>query len=192
MAKMESNFKNMVLSLFVVTLLSSAGVGFVFEMTKEAKAATDLKKKISAIQAVVPSFDNNPLDEKYTIAAEDGSELLCYPAKKDGQLVATAVETITSKGFGGDISLIIGFLNDGTIHDVAVLDHKETPGLGDKIDIKKSKFSAQFKNQNPASFVLKVKKDGGDVDAITAATISSRAFCEAVQQAYRGFQKSKS
>ena len=82
---------------------------------------------------------------------------------------------------------MVGLLPDGTIYDTAVLTHKETPGLGDKMDKNKSKFSGQFKRKNPSTFSLKVKKDGGAVDAITAATISSRAFCDAIQRAYKAF-----
>jgi electron transport complex protein RnfG len=189
MAKLASSFKNMVLTLFIVTLLSSTGVGFVYESTKEAKAQADLAKKTKAISEVVPAFDNNPLDEQYTIDTANGKQLICYPARQGGKTVATAIETTTAKGFGGNITLIFGLDVQGAIVDIAVLDHKETPGLGDKIDKKKSSFSAQFKNKNPQTFTLKVKKDGGDVDAITAATISSRAYCDAVQQAYAAFQQ---
>ena len=77
---------------------------------------------------------------------------------------------------------MVGFLPDGTIKNISVLDIKETPGLGTKM--KEPKFLDQFVNKNPADFVLKVKKDGGDVDALTGATISSRAFSSAVQTAY--------
>ena len=79
---------------------------------------------------------------------------------------------------------MVGLLADGSISNTAVLAHKETPGLGDKMDIAKSDFPAQFIGKNPAEFKLSVTKDGGDVDAITAATISSRAFCDAVERAY--------
>ncbi len=84
---------------------------------------------------------------------------------------------------------MIGFLPDGTIKDVAVLEHKETPGLGDKMERKKSDWSLQFQGQNPATFKIAVTKDGGDVDAITASTISSRAFCDAVERAYITYMK---
>jgi len=74
-----------------------------------------------------------------------------------------------------------GFLADGTIHNVVVLNHKETPGLGTKMT--EPKFSDQFNGKDPDDFDLRVKKDGGDVDAITAATVSSRAYCDALQRA---------
>ncbi len=83
---------------------------------------------------------------------------------------------------------MVGMLDDGSISNTAVLSHKETPGLGDKMDIKKSDFPKQFEGKSPESFKLKVSKDGGDVDAITAATISSRAFCDAVKRATDTYQ----
>ena len=83
---------------------------------------------------------------------------------------------------------MVGFLPDGTINDVAVLEHEETPGLGDKMEKKKSDWSLQFQGKNPETFRLSVTKDGGDVDAITASTISSRAFCDAVTRAYENFK----
>jgi electron transport complex protein RnfG len=86
---------------------------------------------------------------------------------------------------------MVGFLKDGTINNTAVVSHKETPGLGDKMDVKKSDFPVQFEGKNPSSYKLKVTKDGGDVDAITAATITSRAFCDAVDKAYKSFEKNK-
>ena len=93
------------------------------------------------------------------------------------------------KGFSGKIEIMAGFLPSGTINNTAVVSHKETPGLGDKMDVKKSDFPIQFMGKNPATYKLAVTKDGGDVDAITAATITSRAFCDAVDRAYKAFEK---
>jgi electron transport complex protein RnfG len=84
---------------------------------------------------------------------------------------------------------MVGFLPDGTIHGIEVIAHKETPGLGDKMESGKSDFSVQFKGKNPENFKLAVVKDGGNVDAITASTISSRAYCDAVKRAYDAFIK---
>lgn len=83
---------------------------------------------------------------------------------------------------------MVGFLPDGTIHRVETLSHNETPGLGDKIDRSKSDFSVQFEGKNPRTFRLAVRKDGGDVDAITASTISSRAYADALTRAYHVFE----
>jgi electron transport complex protein RnfG len=189
MAKKESTLMNMIIALFVITFVASASLGLVYQVTKEPIAAARLAKKMEAIQNVVPEFNNQPSTEEYKIAAENGDSLTFYPAKKDGELVGTAVESNTNLGFSGEIKIMVGFLPDGTIKDVAVLEHKETPGLGDKMERKKSDWSVQFQGKNPANFKIAVKKDGGDVDAITASTISSRAFCDAVERAYKTFLK---
>jgi electron transport complex protein RnfG len=103
--------------------------------------------------------------------------------------LGTAVETFTNKGFSGEFKLMVGFSPDGTIIDIAVIKHSETPGLGDKMEIDKSDFHVQFKGQHPDSFNVAVTKDRGDVDAITASTITSRAYCDAVMRAYEAFKK---
>lgn len=188
MAKKESNLKNMLIALVVITLVASASLGGIYELTKEPIAAAKLEKKNNAIRTVIPEFDNNPTSEVYKVAV-NGDSLYFYPGRKGDEVVGTAVETFTNLGFSGEIKLMVGFLPDGTIYDVAVLEHEETPGLGDKMDRKKSDWSVQFQGKNPDTFQLAVKKDGGDVDAITASTISSRAFCDAVSRAYEEYIK---
>ena len=187
MAKTESTFRNMALSLTHIALVSSALLGFVNEFTREPIALSNLNKKLNAIRQVVPEFTNNPNDEMYMLPTGEGDSLEIYPAKKDDVIVGYAVNTYTSRGFSGNISLMAGFKADGTIINISVLEHKETPGLGTKMT--EPGFKDQFIDKNPSEFELKVKKDGGPVDAITAATISSRAFCDAVQRAYNTLQK---
>lgn len=184
----ESTFKNMVLTLLVVSLVASAALAAVYMVTLKPIELAKEKKTNDAIQKVVPAFDNNPGEEMYKIAA-DGDTLKLYPARKDGKLVGTAIETFTNKGFGGRFTLMVGLLPDGTISSIEVLGHKETPGLGDKMERSKSSFSVQFDGKNPETFKMAVKKDGGDVDAITASTITSRAFTDAVQRAYDAYKK---
>lgn len=188
MAKKESNFKNMVLTLLIISFVSSASLGFIYNITKEPIAKTLLEKKLNAIKKVVPAFNNDPNSEMYMVSLDDNSaQLEMYPAKQDTVLTGTAVKTFTMKGFSGLIELMVGIGNDGSIVDISVLNQKETPGLGTKMA--EAQFKDQFKGKNPSSYKMKVKKDGGDVDAITAATISSRAFCDAVQRAYDTYEK---
>jgi len=186
-SKRESNFVNMVVTLFIVAAVAAFALGGVYSVTKEPIALAKKAKLEAAIKAVVPAFDE--LTTQTVPVGDGGDSIILYRASKEGQVVGTAIKTYTMKGFSGRIELMVGFLNDGSIDNTAVLMHKETPGLGDKMDKSKSDFPLQFKGKNPASFKLKVKKDGGDVDAITAATISSRAFCDAVQNAYDVFEK---
>jgi Na+-translocating ferredoxin:NAD+ oxidoreductase subunit G len=186
MAKTESTFKNMVLSLTLISLGASACLGFVYQMTKEPIELSILTKKLEAIKQVVPAFDNNPNDEMYRLPTAEGDSLDIYPAKMGNDTVGYAVLTYTNKGFSGNINMMAGFKTDGTIVNITVLEHKETPGLGTKMT--EPGFKDQFMDKNPGKFKLKVKKDGGPVDAITAATISSRAFCDAVDRAYNTLQ----
>lgn len=187
MAKTESTFRNMVLSLTFISLAASACLGFVYEFTKGPIEISNLNKKLAAIKQVVPEFNNNPNEDMYKLPTGDGDSLEVYPAKKDTVLVGYAINTFTKNGFSGNISLMAGFRPDGTIINITVLEQKETPGLGTKMT--EPKFKEQFNEKNPAQYKMKVKKDGGQVDAITAATISSRAFCDAVQRAYNTLQK---
>lgn len=190
MAKKESTFLNMVLTLLVITLLASAALGVVYSITKEPRAAAELAKKTLAIRRVVPEFNNDPVRTMYTVPSNDGTgNMEFYVAEKDGEIVGVAVRSYTLKGFSGKFEIVVGFDTEGTIHDISVLNQKETPGLGTKMA--EPEFISQFKDKNPDSFLLKVKKDGGQVDAITAATISSRAFCDAVQRAYDAFNAEK-
>ncbi len=195
MAKKESTLTNMIITLFLVTLCASALLGFVAESTKEPITEAVLAKKQFAIRKVLPKpYDNKPYEDQKKIGLSKGDSINVYPAYHDNELKGLAVEKYTKKGFSGLIKLMVGFNTDGTIHDIVVIQHAETPGLGDKITETKSDFNDQFNGKKPGDFELKVKKDGGDVDAITAATISSRAFCDAVKKAdiiFKLFKKQK-
>lgn len=193
MAKMQSTLKNMAMSLTLISLFASAALGFVYEFTKGPIEISLLNKKLDAIKQVVPEFTNNPNEEMFKLPTGEGDSLEIYPAKKGDEVVGYAIKSYSNKGFSGYIGLMVGFKPDGTIYNINVLEQKETPGLGTKIVPEgtpdQPSFKDQFKEKNPASFALKVKKDGGPVDAITAATISSRAFCDGVQRAYNTFEK---
>ncbi len=192
MAKKESTFKNMVFTLFLVTLFASSALALIYEVTKGPIAEAKRLKKANAIGEVVPAFDNDPGTEVKKLAV-DGDTLYFYRAWTDGKVTGIAVESYTYAGFSGLIKVMVGFLPDGTLNDIAVLEHAETPGLGDKMEKDKSfdkttgeSWTTQFADKDPRNYSLRVKQDNGDVDAITAATITSRAFCDAVQRAYDG------
>lgn len=177
----------MILTLFVITLVSAGAVGMVYKVTQGPIAAAKAAKVAQAIAVVLPPFDNN-LEETKQVESVDGGEVVIYTAKSGADTVGYAIETFTNNGFGGLIKLMVGFQKDGTIFKVETLVHNETPGLGDKIERAKSDFSVQFEGKNPESYKLSVTKDGGDVDAITASTISSRAYSDALNRAYQVYQ----
>lgn len=178
--KLESNLKNMVLSLALISLGMSSALGYVYLITKDPIIKTAQQAETNAIKEVVPAFDNTP-------EAKEIDGLTFYEVSKEGKITGYAVKTFTEKAFSGRFDLMVGFLPDGTINQIAVLEQKETPGLGTKM--KEPKFKDQFIKKNPSLWKMLVKKDGGEVDAISAATISSRAFCDAVQRAYDSFIK---
>lgn len=187
MGKKESTLKNMVLSLVMVTLLSSSALGVVYTITQSAIEEAEQTKRTLAIQKVIASeFDNNPLAESFEVDVYN-DKITVYPAKNEDKWVGLAVESFTTKGYSGFISIMVGFQPDGTIYNTRVLKHNETPGLGDKM--LNDAFSQQFNNKHPEEISIAVKADGGDIDGITAATISSRAYCDAIEKAYIAFQK---
>lgn len=183
--KLESTLVNMILSLLLISTVMAGALGFVYSVTKGPIEQANKKKEIQAIREVLPPFDNDPTKDAKIIEG-----LTIYMGTNKGIPVGCAVKTFTDKGFSGRFDLMVGFKPDGSINQIVVLEQKETPGLGSKM--KESKFKDQFNLLNIntiTSKILKVKKDGGTIDAITAATISSRAFCDGVQKAYTLYMK---
>ena len=188
MSKKKDTFINMVVSLFVITIISGFSLGYVNELTVGPIEKGKLERKVNALKMVLPTFDNNPVEDMQLIKSEkvlDSVEI--YPAFSKNEFVGAAVIGSTDKGFSGLVKIMVGFNATGKIENVVVLEQKETPGLGTKMT--DDKFLLQFKGIDIATFNLKVKKDGGNVDALTGATISSRAFCDATQMAYDAFIK---
>ena len=189
MAKKDSIWR-LVIVLTCISLLAALALTGVYALTKGPIEQGQRAKKEKALQAVLPDYEGTVRDT--VIVDADNEEIPVHLAiGKDGELCGAGIETYTKKAFAGRFDLMVGFDADGSIVNTEVLKAGETPGLGDKINKDKSDFALQFNHQNPAEFQLVVKKDGGDVDAITAATISSRAYCDAVQRAYDIFMKVK-
>ncbi len=190
MKKAESTLLNMILVLCVITAISGVALGYINELTKGPKEQMRLKRQLEAIQSVMTGFTNNPTESTLKFPVEGSKDSLeFFIGEKEGDWSGVAVSTFTNKGYSGLIRMMVGFDTDGKIGDVVVLKQKETPGLGTKI--KDNKFKSQFPGIDPSETLLKVEKDGGEINAITGATISSRAFCEATQLAYDTFMENK-
>ena len=188
MSKKKDTFFNMVISLVVITIISGFALGFINDLTVGPIAEAKLERKVNALKLVLPEFDNNPVADVQKIKSENVKDSIeIFPAYLKKEFVGAAIIGITDKGFSGIIKIMVGFNPNGDIQNIVVLEQKETPGLGTKI--KDEKFLKQFRNKNPSSFNVKVTKDGGEVDALTGATITSRAFGDAVQMAYDEFEK---
>ncbi len=171
----------MALSLTIVALAAAALLGGLYTLTKEPIDKQKAEKQQKAILSVLPVIDGMEIAEP---VAGDG--IIIYSASKDGQLVGSAVQT-EENGFGGKFKVMVGFDAEGNIAGYEVLEHQETPGLGDHMTEWFKNADKEHQNiigKSPATTKFEVSKDGGEVDAITAATISSRAFLKAVQKAY--------
>lgn len=191
MAKNDSIWR-LVIVLTCISLLAALALTGVYALTKGPIEQGQREKKEKALQAVLPDYEGTVRDT--VIVDADNEEIPVHLAiGKDGEFCGAGIETYTKKAFAGRFDLMVGFDAEGTIVNTEVIKAGETPGLGDKINKDKegNGWALQFNHQNPKDFQLVVKKDGGDVDAITAATISSRAYCDAVQRAYDIFMKIK-
>ena len=193
MAKLTSTFKNMFLSLSIICLSVALLLAQVNKMTAKPIAEAKALKLQNAIGQVVPEFDNDPVAESYMIASEGGDSLLVYPATNGGEVVGFAISS-SANGFAGEIQIMVGFDMDDKVVNYEILQHAETPGLGSKMgdwfkDIESNSKSIIGRNMSLGD--LAVKNDGGDIDAITASTITSRAFLNAVNTAYSAYNGSK-
>ncbi len=178
---MKSTLLNMVAVLAGITLVASASVGAVYQITMEPIQQAKIQATTDALMNVLPAFDSN---EKSDLTIDE-MPIAVYAAKgADGEVVGYAVETMSKSGFSGVIRLMVGFLPSGEIYNVNVLEQKETPGLGTKMCDEGNPLLMSVKGKNPSQMKMSVKKDGGDIDALTAATISSRAYADAVNRAY--------
>jgi electron transport complex protein RnfG len=181
----------MFFSLFLICVASAAIVTGANLYTAQPIQLSQAKALKDAIAKVTPAYDNDPVKESY-MAPIPGTKdsLRIYPAKKGGKMVGVAVDSYTMKGFKGLIKVIVGFDMQGKLINYSVLQHSETPGLGSRMD---SWFRTKKNHQSVIGLTvpeggLKVTKDGGTVDAITASTITSRAFLDAINRAAAAFK----
>lgn len=190
MAKLNSSLKNMVMSLAIISFGASAILGSIYVLTKEPIATAAELKKTTAIKEVLPKSANLTIGEAVEISIDSYSEkFTVYPAFENNNLVAVAVETFDNNGYGGKIQSMVGFDAEGKIVNYSILSMSETPGLGEKVTswFKTARNKQDIRGKIPAEESFKVSKDGGEIDAITASTITSRAFLSSVKTAYKVF-----
>ena len=186
---MKSTLVNMTSVLFGITLIASAGVGVVNMITEEPIALANEAATKTALMEVLPAFETT---EEQTLTIDE-MPITVYTASNGGEVAGYAVQTMTKQGFNGVIRLMVGFTPDGEVVNVNVLEQAETPGLGTKMadegNVLLGSIQGQkLENKKLVDGKLAVKKDGGDVDALTAATISSRAYVDAVNRAWMAYR----
>ena len=177
-----STLKNMTLCLTLVCLICAAVVGVAYAVTKEPIDAAAQAKTTASIARVLPEFSSVPQEGSVRVG---GADYKYYKVDGAGYAIISA-----TSGFGGLLTLMVGVAEDGTVHNTTVLSHSETPGLGAKCT-SDERFISQFQGFDPAVKTLAVKKDGGDLDAITASTITSRAYALAVSNAVEVYRQLK-
>lgn len=192
MKKLQSSITNMVVVLVAVAVITGGLLAWVNDVTSGPIAEQDKKTLADGIKAVM-LVDNLTVTANDSITMEIGGKAFSFVVHKaadaQGNDIGAAVES-TVGGFGGDLKVLVGFDANGTVLGYTILQSAETPGLGAKADKWFQKdgkgciIGRQMDTDNP----LTVKKDGGDVDAITASTITTRAFLKAINQAYAAYE----
>ena len=180
MKKLESSFANMVIVLTIITVIAAACLGAMNNLTAEPIAASKKAKQEAAIKAVLPEF--TAVDEVAIV----NEQKIFRAYNANNELVGIAIET-KELGFGGDITTMVGFDANGSIVDYSLLQHAETPGLGSKLT-DWFKVKSDIRGTGADKMPLRVSKDGGEYDAITAATISSRAFLNSINKAHETYK----
>ena len=184
-----------VLGLFAI--VATTMVAFTEQNTRQQIKENERQALLDAINTLIPheQYDNAILQDTLALpkTGELGTEetTQVYRARKQNQPVAVVLTVVAPNGYSGRIKMLVGIYNDGTLAGVRVINHKETPGLGDKIDASRSNWIKQFEGlslENPSSAKWKVKKDGGAFDQFTGATITPRAVVKAVKASLEYFK----
>ena len=181
--------------LLIFTMVSVLFVSLTQDTTQEKIQYNEEQLLIKRLAELVSNYDNDILKEKYDqVLTLHGIKqtIGIYPAKRNGQTFAYLVEHTYPNGYNGSIRLLTGISVDETLLGVRVVAHKETPGLGDKIETRKSDWIKQFTGlslSNPTQDNWKVKRDGGIFEAFTGATITPRAIVTASYQVLELFNK---
>jgi electron transport complex, rnfABCDGE type, G subunit len=195
--KKDALLKKMLIALGVITVVAAAILGAAYVMTENTIKKGEQDALLKAIDMVAAGYDNDPVAEKVVYKLRDGCKdsisLVLYPLKSDNVFNGAVVESSSPDGFSGDIHVIYGFNADGTIRNYHVLKHAETAGLGAKMQdwFREKKGDQSIIGLDPQSDSMAVKKDGGDIDGITAATITSRAFLSALRDAAEALKRYK-
>lgn len=182
--------------LAIVALLASAILGYANKETHDVIKQRLAEDLTASLEEVIPAnyYDNDLLQDTLNLINQKGTETKIYLARKEGKVTAVAFMQIATGGYSGDISLMLGIDRDGNILGVRTIAHAETPGLGDKIEVKKSNWIVSFNHYSLENLTEKqwgVKKDGGIFDAFSGATITPRAVVKAVHLGLEFFKEHK-
>jgi electron transport complex protein RnfG len=200
MDKVKQTILKVAAMLAVFAITATTLVALTENVTHEQIAINERNALLKAINTLIPheAYDNQILEDTLQLPATatlgTTEPTTIYRARKAGQPVAVVLTAIAPNGYSGSIKMLVGIYNDGRIAGVRVINHQETPGLGDKIDSNKTNWILSFDGlslENPSPSQWKVKKDGGQFDQFTGATITPRAVVAAVKNALDFFQANR-
>ncbi len=198
---MMTPWKNMIIGALILGTFAVIGTGLVamtYEGTAERIAENERQALLRSLHQIISpeSHDNDiyadviTVHDKALLGSKDGVNI--YRARLGGQPVAAVINSVAPDGYNGTIKLLVGIHYDGTLAGVRVINHRETPGLGDGIEAERSDWILGFNDRsltNPDEAGWKVKKDGGTFDQFTGATITPRAVVKAVHNTLRYYQQ---
>ncbi len=188
------------ITLIAFALVFTTLLAYVFNITKAPIEKSEAEARMALFSQIVPSrlHNNDMLKDTITLAPNDllgnTQPTIANRARIDNAPAAVILEAIAHDGYAGDIKLLIAIKYDGSIAGVRVLAHKETPGLGDYIDILKGNWIKLFDSESlskTSEVQWSVKKDGGQFDYMAGATITPRAVVKAVHKALKYFEANK-
>jgi len=188
--KFDRDQIRMVIALVAVAAIAAILLGLTDLATRAPIAAAQKAALHKALQQVLPEHLNDPQDDKITFKNGDVSVDIFPAMDHTGRIKGIAWEAIAPDGYSGSVRILVGVRPDGRIQSIRVTHHQETPGLGDGI-VKNDHWLHSFINQSLDSRKWKVKKDGGDFDQFTGATITPRAVVKAVKRALEFFNANK-
>lgn len=200
MMDLQKHILRVGLLLGLFAIVATTLVALTEQNTRDQIKQNERERLLSGINALIPhdEYDNRILQDTMTLSAtaELGTEAptQVYRARRNGEPVAAVLTVVAPDGYSGKIKMLVGIYQSGKLAGVRVINHKETPGLGDKIDENKSDWILQFEGlslKEPAESKWKVKKDGGAFDQFTGATITPRAVVSAVKRALAYFRSEK-
>ena len=200
MSTQPINIPKLGVFLGLVAAVASGLLALVYSSTAEAISINQQKKTNAALEQVLPAFDNVPGEHTVTLESSRGWPVKFYIGRLDGKIVGYAGEVVTPEGFSGDVTVMVGLNTDGSVRKVIVTQQTETPGLGTAITDRKIRktivdlisgaaeaaglppnaYLDQYEGRRSRGTAWVVVQDGGEVDAKTGATITSRAVCGAV------------
>jgi len=197
---LASNMLRTGIALAIFALVGTALLAITYEVTKERIAEEHRLVTLRTLGELVPDtlYDNDMIADSFSVIAPeylgDAEQKLIYRARKGEKNIAAVISATARDGYSGNIYMLVAINNDGKLLGVRIVGHKETPGLGDGIDIQRSNWITAFDGRsltNPDRRGWAVKKDGGVFDQLTGATITPRAVVKAVHKCLQYFEKHK-